>query len=101
MKKYVAYSMNDGIDFGELFEAEDRETALETVLEEDCNMGVRLVEDNTEKPCIVITVSNGLIQTIDKKDLNIDIELRDYDVDGFSENVEEDANGKKFVRRIW
>lgn len=58
-----------------------------------------MVQPNTE---IVITVRGGLIETVNFPEHfgDVKVVVKDYDTDGFSENVEKDGDGE-FVKSEW
>jgi hypothetical protein len=50
---------------------------------------------------VTIAIVGGLVETIDKPD-DIEVEIRDYDIDGADEDdLSVDENGKKFVQSIY
>ena len=62
------------------------------------------VKDDENVPDITITVQGGLIQDVDIPEHlgTIRIVVKDYDTDGFSEDVETDTDGGgTFVRSEW
>lgn len=55
-----------------------------------------------ESKKVVINISGGLVQSVEKPD-NIDVEVRDYDLDGFTEEelIKTDSEGDKYVPQKW
>jgi len=108
MKKFQVIETSSGGEIGDPFEAKDRESALESVLEGQ-NYSIEEI-DGGKKPMavkkskITIIVQGGLIQDvlIPKKLKDTIVIVRDYDTEGADpENLKEDEDGSEYVESEW
>ena len=100
-KKFQVWETNGGTDVGEPFEATDREEALAVTLEKQ-DYAVKEVVDPEDRVDITITVSGGLIQSVDIPEHldNVVVVVKDYDTDGSDENLQKDGDGE-YMESEW
>ena len=53
------------------------------------------------KHIISITVEGGVIQSIEGIPADVQVVVRDYDVDGSEEDLQEDDDGYPYVESVW
>jgi len=103
MKKFQVWETNSGTEIGKPFEAKDMEDALSQVLGQHGEAIKEVKEVKDSLPRISIVVQGGLIQDISIPDnVNVVVEVRDYDVEGIDEDrIEKDDDGSECVRSEW
>ena len=54
-----------------------------------------------ENKQIIIEVRGGVVEVVSSTPFDIDVIVRDYDIDGSEEDLKTDENGDEYIEGIW